>query len=143
MSEIRFSFAIQASAERVFEALATPHGMDKWWAKSTSGITEKGGIYHLFFEPDYLWTALVTKFTANEIFELQFQEADEDWYETRVGFILTELNGETRLEFYHKGWKEVNGHFTDTSFCWAMYLRLLKRFVERGDSVAYEDRMSF
>lgn len=43
--------------------------------------------------------------------------------------------------FYHTGWKEANAHYRISAFCWAMYLRLLKRYVESGERVRYEERL--
>jgi hypothetical protein len=35
----------------------------------------------------------------------------------------------------------VSAHYRTSSFCWAMYLRLLKRYVEHGEVVPYEKRL--
>ena len=64
-----------------------------------------------------------------------------DWVGTRVGFEM-DVDGETtRLRFYHTGWPADNDHFRRSSYCWAMYLRLLKRFVEHDETVPYEKRL--
>ncbi|MCH8956850.1 SRPBCC domain-containing protein, partial [candidate division KSB1 bacterium] len=36
---------------------------------------------------------------------------------------------------------EANEHYRVSCYCWAMYLRLLKRYVEHGETVPYEDRL--
>lgn len=75
-------------------------------------------------------------------FELEMTGADDDWTGTRVGFLLEPEQGHTWVRFYHTGWREANRHYRRSSYCWAMYLRLLKRYLEHGETVAYEDRLS-
>jgi hypothetical protein len=43
--------------------------------------------------------------------------------------------------FYHLCWPEANEHWRVSNYCWAMYLRILKRYLESGESVAYEKRL--
>jgi hypothetical protein len=59
-----------------------------------------------------------------------------------VGFLLEEKAGVTEVHFHHRGWPLANEHYKTSSYCWAMYLRLLKRHVERGELVPYEDRLN-
>ena len=77
----------------------------------------------------------------NKEIEFELVEADEDWRGTKVGFSLQEYNGETEVKFHHTGWPELNDHYRISSYCWSMYLRLLKRYVERGEVVHYNDRL--
>jgi hypothetical protein len=58
-----------------------------------------------------------------------------------VGFLLQEKDGLTQVSFHHTGWPENNEHYRISCYCWAMYLRLLKRYVEYGEVVPYEDRL--
>jgi hypothetical protein len=61
---------------------------------------------------------------------------------TRVSFDLqpTENDG-TQVRFAHRGWPSESDHYRTSSFCWAMYLRLLGRAVEFGEVVPYDDRL--
>jgi hypothetical protein len=67
--------------------------------------------------------------------------ADDDWKGTTLEFELEPSATSTRVRFRHLGWPEANAHHRTSAFCWAMYLRLLKRHVERGETVAYKDRL--
>ena len=67
--------------------------------------------------------------------------SDADWEGTRVGFVLGECDGVTQLCFSHTGWPELNEHFRVSNCCWAAYLRLLRRHLEYGEFVPYEDRL--
>ncbi len=47
----------------------------------------------------------------------------------------------TQVRFSHSGWADANDHYHTSCFCWAMYLRILKRYVEHGELVPYEKRL--
>jgi uncharacterized protein YndB with AHSA1/START domain len=140
MADIFHNFPIEASRTKVFSAVSTPVGLAAWWTKQSSGEPMLGAEYELWFGPDYDWRAVVAKCVPDTEFELELTRSMEDWQATRVGFHLKENNGVTHVSFYHTGWPEVNDHFRGSNFCWALYLRLLKRYVEHGEVIPYEDR---
>lgn len=74
-------------------------------------------------------------------FELEIVSAQEDWLGTRVGFVLDEQDGVTQVYFQHLGWPAANEHYRVSNHCWAMYLRLLRRYLEHGEVVPYETRL--
>ena len=141
MAEIFHDFPINRSAASVFQAVTTPAGLDSWWTKRSGGKPIAGTEYQLWFGPEYDWRAEVRNCITNREFELQLTQADDDWRGTRVRFHLDEKDGITHVHFHHLGWREANQHFRASSFCWAMYLRLLKRHVEHGERVPYEQRL--
>ena len=68
-------------------------------------------------------------------------KADDDWKGTRVGFHLAAIEGGTQVRFHHTGWPRLNEHYRISCYCWAMYLRILKRYVEHGEAVPYDQRL--
>lgn len=141
MADIVHHLPIKGSRAKVFAAVSTPRGLDKWWSEDSSGEPGSGAEYNLGFGPGYQWRALVSKYLPDNEFELQLTVADDDWQGTRVGFLLNEIENGTQVEFYHSGWPEDNDHYRGSCYCWAMYLRLLKRYVEFGEVVPYDDRL--
>jgi hypothetical protein len=83
----------------------------------------------------------VIRATTGRLFELEMVAADSDWDGTRVGFDLESAEGSTLVRFHHTGWPASNDHFRTSTFCWAMYLRVLKRHLEHGERVPYERRL--
>jgi uncharacterized protein YndB with AHSA1/START domain len=142
MPDIFHQFPINAPVEKVFEAISTPNGLDKWWTKASKGKPQVGEMYELFFSPEYTWAAVISKCILNKEFEFTMQASDDDWKHTKVGFTLINKNdGITEAEFYHTGWPHSNEHYKISSYCWAMYLRILKRYLEFGETVSYEERL--
>jgi uncharacterized protein YndB with AHSA1/START domain len=141
MPDIVQDFPIKASADRVYQAVSTPEGLARWWTKRSSGKREEGTEYELWFGPNYDWRGKVTRTVEGREFEMQIAAGDPDWNGTRVGFCLEDKNGKTWVRFYHKGWPSANEHYRISCHCWALYLRLLRRDLEHGEFVPYEQRL--
>jgi uncharacterized protein YndB with AHSA1/START domain len=141
MSEILHDFPIKASTEQVFIGITTPQGLDAWWTVQSAGRAELGSEYELNFGPGFDWRARVTRCEPNRVFELELVKADSDWEGTQVGFCLEPRGEGTWIQFHHTGWPSANEHFRISSNCWAMYLRILRRYLEHGETVPYEDRL--
>jgi uncharacterized protein YndB with AHSA1/START domain len=140
MPDIFHDFTIKVSPDRVFSAVSKPVGLDAWWTRTSSGLPKEGAEYELNFGPKYIWQARVTKCVAPNEFELEMFNSDPDWNGTRVGFHLTG-DKTTKVSFRHTGWPAANDHWRISCYCWAMYLRILRRHLEHGESVPYEKRL--
>ncbi len=141
MPDILHDFPIKAARDRVFQVVSTPQGLDSWWTKRAAGRPAVGAEYELWFGPQYDWRAEVTRCVPDSEFEFRMVRADEDWNGTRVGFRLESRDGVTWVRFYHTGWPSANEHYRISCNCWALYLRLMRRFLERGETVPYESRL--
>jgi uncharacterized protein YndB with AHSA1/START domain len=135
MPDIFQHFLIHAPAAHVFRGISTPAGLDTWWTKRS---VQRGNDFDLFFGATHDWRAKVSRCVPDREFELELTRADDDWTGTKVGFVL---EGDTQVRFHHTGWPQSNDHYRISCYCWAMYLRLLKRYVERGEIVPYESRL--
>lgn len=141
MADIFHHFIIKAPPHKVFDGISTPNGLNAWWTKQSAGEPVEGSEYQLWFGPEFDWRAKAACVVPYSEFELRLTHAHPDWLNTRVGFLLEQHNGATEVRFYHLGWPEQNDHYRTSNYCWAMYLRLLKRYVETGEKVPYEDRL--
>jgi uncharacterized protein YndB with AHSA1/START domain len=142
MPDIDHEFSVHASAPQVFAAVATADGLNAWWTLTCKGQPAAGNDYQLGFGAGYDWIGHVTECTENEAIEWQIESGDEDWNGTRVALRLKDTgDGSTAVRFRHSGWPADNGHYRGSTYCWAMYLRLMKRHVEHGETVAYETRL--
>ncbi len=141
MADIRHDFPIGAPVEQVFEGMTSPGGLDEWWTLRSKGTPRLGEVYELWFGPEYDWRARVVVCETNRLFELELTKSMDDWLGTKVGFSLAPREGGTQVRFWHAGWQEASDHFRTSSFCWAMYLRVLKRYLEHGERVPYDRRL--
>ncbi len=141
MPDIIHALPVRAPMAEVFRAVASPGGLDRWWTLGSEGQPVAGSEYALDFGPDYQWRARVAEAEPPRRFVLEMTASDGDWAGTRVVFDLREAGEDTRLEFRHEGWREANDHYATTSYCWAMYLRILRRALELGEAVPYARRL--
>jgi uncharacterized protein YndB with AHSA1/START domain len=141
MADILHDFPIAVAPTRVFEGISSPEGLDRWWTARSSGSPIEGTEYQLWFGPEYDWRAVVTRARPGSGFELRITRAADDWMDTRIGFELAVIPTGTQVRFHHTGWPAANEHYRISCYCWAMYLRILRRSLEFGEQVPYERRL--
>ncbi len=141
MPDITFDFPVRAPMGEVFARFSTPAGLDAWWTLAADGEASLGTAWRLDFGPGFDWRAQVTACEPPQVFELELTSSMDDWRGTRVRAELEERDGVTMVHFRHAGWPEPSDHFRVSSFCWAMYLRHLRRHVESGVLVPYAERL--
>jgi uncharacterized protein YndB with AHSA1/START domain len=141
MADILQDFPIRARPPRVFEAVSTPDGLNNWWTLSSAGRPIEGTEYELNFGPEHHWRGVVACCVPDSEFELHITRGDADWTGTYVGFRLELRDRKTWVRFRHSGWPEPNEHFRVSCHCWALYLRVLRRYLESGEIVPYDRRL--
>jgi uncharacterized protein YndB with AHSA1/START domain len=141
MADILQDFPIQVPPHRAFEGVSEPALLDQWWTLRSTGQPVIGAPYELDFGPDYLWRAVVTRCRPGEAFELRMTHADRDWMDTVVGFEFSRSGTGTQVRFYHRGWPDANAHYRTSCHCWALSLRILRRYLEFGEAVPYDRRL--
>ena len=141
MADIQHHFPIAAPVEAVFRAVSDPSGLDQWWTLRSEGEPTDGAAYTLDFGPEHVWKAHVTLCLPDQAFELALTDAHPDWQDTVVRFDLAKQDGATGVRFRHSGWPAENDHYFTSCYCWAMYLRVMKRWLEHGETVPYEKRL--
>lgn len=99
-----------------------------------------GEVYNFYFTDEYDWFGKVMHVEANKSFHIQMTESDEDWNPTRFGFDLEEIDQGVWVKFWHVGWPSCNDHFRRSSFCWAILLKGLKDYLEKGIIIPFEER---
>ncbi len=140
MFDIHHNFVVKAPARKVFEAFATPQGLDSWWTLQSSGAPETGNVYTFYFGPEYDWRAEVVHVVSGKELTWKMVETMDDWKNTSVGFALKEVEGNTHVHFFHLGWTEASEHFGITTFCWGQLLNGLKNYVEKGIIIPHSQR---
>ena len=142
MHDILHDLWINAKPVEVFKAVSTTKGLNSWWTLDSEGRAEEQSTYRFYFGPDYDWRGTVINCESPNVIVWEMHDCDDDWNGTKVGFHINQEDGKSHVQFAHHGWPEKNEHFRRSSYCWATYLRLLKRYIEHGEFVPYEHRNS-
>lgn len=140
MANIYHDLWIKASIDQVFEAVSVPKHIDAWWTNQCEGIPKIGSSYSFYFSDQFDWLAEIKDVKKNKHISWTMTKSDKDWDGTSIGFDLTEDDSQVHVQFTHTDWRDINTHFRRTNYCWAMYLRLLKRYVEKGEVIDYDQR---
>lgn len=143
MPDIVHRLVIRAPLEAVFDACSEPAGLDAWWTLrcERDGELREGARYRFDFGPEFQWEARVLRAERPRQVVYELTLADRDWTSTRLAFRVTQEGELAGLELAHRGWPEANAHFHTSNHCWGLYLRLLRRWLEHGERVPYDQRL--
>ncbi|WP_179343623.1 SRPBCC family protein [Winogradskyella ursingii] len=137
---IYHDFTIKCEMSNVYDGISNPEQLKHWWPLKCSGIPKEGEIYNFNFTDKYDWYAKVSNCKVNEHIYFKLTKSDEDWQPTTFGFDLREKEDGVLVKFWHKDWPNCNAHFKHSSFCWALLLKGLKDYLEKGIIIPFQDR---
>lgn len=140
MYDINHVITINKPAEDVYKMLATAEGLDKWWTLSSKGKEGFNEVYQFYFGEKYDWRGKIVDCLPHRKISFEIIKADKDWTGTLLQFTLNATNGNTEVDFSHKGWKENNDHYQRSIGCWLNYLKVMKLNLEEGTFIPYEKR---
>lgn len=131
---------INAPINMVFDAVSEPDQLNNWWTLKSSGTPKLNAVYNLNFTNEFNWFGKVSKCEFDKSFYITMTDSDKDWKDTTFGFDLEETEQGVLLKFSHVNWPELNHHFKFSSYCWAMLLNSLKKYLESGTVIPFKER---
>ena len=131
---------IEKDSQEVYDAVSQPEHLVKWWPLKCTGSPQIGETYNYNFTDEYNWFAQVTSCKKGDHIHFKMTISDEDWKPTTFGYDLERKEKGTYLRFFHKDWQDCNDHFKHSAFCWALLLKGLKDYLEKGASIPFEKR---
>jgi uncharacterized protein YndB with AHSA1/START domain len=140
MPDIEHALRLQAPPERVWPALATASGLAGWWTLGETRLAgDPGKLGPFTFQSRAVVTHLeVTRLDPprHVAWRATHSNAPGGWDGTVITFDLVPENGETRLDFAHRGFAEANDGYRKVLAGWAHYLQTLKHVIEPGAATA-------
>lgn len=137
---IYHDLVIKSDKYSVFKAVSDPNQLENWWPLKCSGVPELGEEYNFNFTDTYDWYAKVESMEHLENIHYKMTKSDKDWDPTSFGFDLVQKENGILVKFSHSNWQECNAHFKHSSFCWALLLKGLKDYLEKGTIIPFEER---
>ena len=135
MADIVEELTIEASPERVFNALTQQDKIACWWTDDLSVTPEVGSLAELRFSQGTL------------VIQFEVAELDNDkkvywitrqgpptghWVGTSVTWQLTPVHNGTQLVFNHDGFTQADRRYEITRGWWEHFLASLKSYLETG-----------
>jgi uncharacterized protein YndB with AHSA1/START domain len=137
MSSIKHLLHINASKEKVFEALTTIKGHANWWTTQTTGDSKAGGIIQFRFGDMGGPDMKVKEIKANESVSWECVGGPEDWIGHIFSFHLDTAENKTRVRFEQSGWEEAGDFYASCNFSWGRYLESLRQLCQTGKGEAF------
>lgn len=126
MPDILHRVGIEASASRVFAALSTKAGLAGWWTENVSGTERVGGVLQFRFDDHGGNDMKVLELLPSRRVAWECVGGAPEWIGTRVSFDLNQADGECKVLFAQRGWREEVEFMHYCSTKWAVYLVGLK-----------------
>lgn len=134
MADIYHQVLINASREKVYDAITTWAGVSKWWTRNCSVRQEVGFINEIRTEQGtHRMKVLVLDPAA--FAEWVCYSDNNAWNGTHLTFSLSDKGNLTCLDFRHLGFRETDEVYASANFQWANHLFMLKEFCETGRSL--------
>jgi uncharacterized protein YndB with AHSA1/START domain len=118
---------IDATQEKIFDALTTIEGLRGWWVSTASGSAAKGGLINFGFCDMEGLAAERSKFV-----HWRCTRSPDEWLNTEVTFKLEWKEEQTFVLFKHSKSKEPVEFMHHCSTKWATFLLSLRDSVERS-----------
>jgi uncharacterized protein YndB with AHSA1/START domain len=137
MASIKHLFHINASKEKVFEALTTIKGLAGWWTNKTSGDCNPGGIIQFRFGDFGGPDMKVIEVNPNELVKWECVGKNDGWLGHIFTFYLDTNDNKTRVRFEQSGWKEAGDFYASCNFSWGRYMESLRQLCQTGKGEAF------
>jgi uncharacterized protein YndB with AHSA1/START domain len=127
------TMTINASADRVFDALIDPAAISKWWVTASGGGEAGDELVIHFGNTRAIFHVAEAQRAARARWEVLDCEVEHDWDGTTIIFDLSPVDGDTtRLDFRHHGLTTQLECFESCQSGWTLYLGHLVNYVEAG-----------
>src|SRR5262245_36724248 len=133
MRLIIHSFAIKASREAVYAALATRDGLTRWWTTDVRGESAQGKTLSFRFANVFKPEMRVDTLQAKRLVSWTCVGGEKDWADNTFTFDLSDEGETTRLLFRQEYARELDDEtYGQFNHNWGYYLERLKSLCETG-----------
>jgi uncharacterized protein YndB with AHSA1/START domain len=149
MPNIQHQLLIEATPEKIYQAITTEQDLSAWWTSPT----EANGILRFAFGDGYFKEMKITTMEPFSLVKWTCTKGADEWVGTNISFELIsgdkasllhahpEMQGQleqqksdtgTLLIFHHDDWKGYTPMFAECNYTWGRFLVSLKLFCETG-----------
>jgi uncharacterized protein YndB with AHSA1/START domain len=131
MAHIAHLVRIQATPERVYQAIASTSGIAEWFTEASSPDYQKGGTLELRFGDEPV-SFVINELTEPSRIAWHCTSPENFWFNTDIAFEIEAQGDGALVRFDHLGWPDVSDRFRDCSMSWAYFLESLRSLLEEG-----------
>jgi uncharacterized protein YndB with AHSA1/START domain len=134
-SELIHRIGIEASPEKIYQAITTEDGIRAWWTTDVKMDNHAGGrAIFAFQNHSIIFQMRIEQLTPPSLVLWKCVDSNSpDWIGTTQEFQIDPASdGEVLLKFSHGGWKSGGDHCYYCNTTWGHLLVCLKSYAERG-----------
>lgn len=137
MADVLHQVTINASAQATYDAITQETGLQGWWSEHSHIEGSLASVS--FYNNAVTFKLRVTKQEPNTQVVWAVEAGAPDWPGTEITWVLAEDNGQTTLNFAHRGFPSTEGHFANVNYTWGWYATSLKFYLEKGKGMPHTD----
>lgn len=144
------SLIIQTSPEKIYEAITTEKGLQKWWTTKVELYPHIGGTGTFTFNDDNYVVMKIAKLVPNkevvwkcveQHMKVRGSESTDEWVGTTLRFSIVDNKDETtKISFIHEGLTPETSFYAKSSKDWNQFFKSLQSYLETGKGTPYSDK---
>ncbi|MDM5155058.1 SRPBCC domain-containing protein [Bacillus sp. DX1.1] len=130
---------INATSEKVYEAITTAEGFKGWWTTDAKAEPQIGSIAEFgFYNRQAVFQMHIDQLEPGKLVAWTAQHDMPGWKGTKIRFDLNvNENGATIVNFNHSGWESMEGPYAMINTTWGTLMYILKQYVEGNNPGAW------
>ncbi len=133
MADINHEIKIQASPEKIYQALNHISDLQAWHTAHIEGKHELNGILSFKGKEKPLFRWKLIQLEPNQKVVWECVDGPGDSVGTKAFYTLTKADDKrTLVELSHTSWPDQKGNFRKCNTLWGILLHHLKNYVETG-----------
>ena len=140
MADVLHQVAINATPAKVYQAITEEAGIKNWWSEHTQAQPTLNSIASVSFYNNMVTFKLrLAELQENSRVVWAVEGGPPDWADTTIAWTLSEHEGQTMLNFAHRGFASTDGNFASVNYNWGWYVTSLKFYLEKGAGMPHTD----
>jgi uncharacterized protein YndB with AHSA1/START domain len=143
MPDILHRIKINASPQRVYDALTLQEGLSNWWSRDAAAKPKVGSVAEFGFNKRSTVVKLqITQLDPNVRVAWRCVNGPEKWIGTEFAFDLEPIDEQASiLRFAHRGFAETDDFFMHCNTKWGYFLQSLKAYIETGKGTPHPEEL--
>lgn len=131
MADMHHQVPIDASPEKVYEAIATQKGLQGWWTGDCMAEPRVGSVAEFgFYNRKILFRMRIDELQPGKRVVWTCIGDYDEWKDTRLTWEISQKEGGSLLNFGHGNWRSTTSFFASCNSTWGMLMYRLKDYVE-------------
>jgi uncharacterized protein YndB with AHSA1/START domain len=135
---------IKASSEAIYKALTEQDGIQSWWSEHSKAEPTVDAVNEVsFYGGMVVFMIRNASLTAGKEVVWAVEGGAPPWVGTDITWTMSPgegpAEGQTILDFAHRGLDLPEGPFASINYTWGWYLTSLKFYLEKGEGMPHTD----